>query len=336
MKADCISGVISPLFSVIVPVYNVKGYVEKTVESILAQTFEDYELLLVDDGSSDGCGAYIDNIAAADMRVKAFHQSNSGVSAARNLGLEKASGKWVVFVDGDDALVSNALQILADCIARHTDVDLIGYGFERVLCLDNMPRVVHNEYEEIVTVCSNMVGLNALNHYMVWGEAFRREAFADLRFEHLKNGEDVLFCNALACRSKKYMEIGAKLYLYLQREASARVNVWSERRLKDYTRMNNLILANLYGCAKTIDKRWLRRWVGSLLQYVPQIFQLSETLQNQYFSQHRILLKKVKGLQGLPLYLELWIALATAINSKSFYRRCAMRPMSLYARLINR
>jgi len=143
MKADCISGVISPLFSIIVPVYNVKGYIEKTVESILAQTFEDYELLLVDDGSSDGCGVYIDNIAAADMRVKAFHQSNSGVSAARNLGLEKASGKWVVFVDGDDALVSNALQILGDCIARHTDVDLIGYGFERVLCLDNMPRVAH-------------------------------------------------------------------------------------------------------------------------------------------------------------------------------------------------
>lgn len=324
-----------PLFSIIIPVYNVKGYIEKTIESVISQTYGDYELLLVDDGATDGSGDYIDSIAKTDCRVKVFHQRNQGVSAARNLGLDNANGRWIVFVDGDDALKANALQILADCIEEQSDVDLIGYGFERVSAI--VPsELVGNGYRKSVIDCSNTVCMKALDHYTVWGEAFRRDLIGNLRFENLKNGEDMLFCNALACRSMKYMEVDAKLYLYLQRESSARNNEWMERRFDDYSRMNEAILDNLINCDKAIDRAWLKRWVGSLLFYVPQIFHQSRELQNIYFSRHRQLLKNVRCLRGLPAYLKSWITVASAINSKSVYRMCAMRPMSLYAEISNR
>lgn len=91
-----------PTISVIVPVYNVEKYLRCCVDSILAQTFTDIEVLLVDDGSTDSSGAICDEYAEKDSRVRAFHKENGGVSSARNLGLDEANGKWIMFVDSDD------------------------------------------------------------------------------------------------------------------------------------------------------------------------------------------------------------------------------------------
>lgn len=92
----------TPKISCIVPVYNVEKYLRRCVDSILAQTFTDFELILVDDGSPDGCPAICDEYAEKDSRVRVIHQENKGVSAARNAGLDMARGEYVCFVDGDD------------------------------------------------------------------------------------------------------------------------------------------------------------------------------------------------------------------------------------------
>lgn len=102
----------NPKISVIVPVYNVEKYLPKCVESILAQTFTDFELLLVDDGSTDGSGKICDEYAAKDVRVKVFHTENRGVSAARNLGIRGASADWICFVDSDDWVEGDYLETL--------------------------------------------------------------------------------------------------------------------------------------------------------------------------------------------------------------------------------
>ena len=91
----------APKVSVIVPVYKAEKYLHRCVDSILAQTFIDFELLLVDDGSPDCSGDICDQYAAADPRVRVFHKPNGGVSSARNLGIEKANGEWLMFVDAD-------------------------------------------------------------------------------------------------------------------------------------------------------------------------------------------------------------------------------------------
>ena len=101
-----------PQISVIVPVYKVEQYLSACVDSILTQTFRDFELILVDDGSPDNCGAMCDAYAAQDPRVRVIHQQNGGLSAARNAALDIAAGEYVTFIDSDDIVPFNILYAL--------------------------------------------------------------------------------------------------------------------------------------------------------------------------------------------------------------------------------
>ena len=116
-----------PELSVIVPVYKVEKYLSKCIDSILAQTFTDFELILIDDGSPDRCGEICDEYAAKDSRIIVIHQQNKGVSAARNAGLEIAKGKYIGFVDSDDWIEPEMYQILI-ATANETASELVICG----------------------------------------------------------------------------------------------------------------------------------------------------------------------------------------------------------------
>ena len=105
-----------PQISVIVPVYSAEKYLHRCVDSILAQTFTDFELILVDDGSPDNCGAICDEYARKDSRVHVIHQENQGQAAARNYGIEAATGEWVCFIDSDDEVHAQMLELLYHAI----------------------------------------------------------------------------------------------------------------------------------------------------------------------------------------------------------------------------
>lgn len=115
-----------PIVSVIVPVYNAEKYLTQCIDSILAQDFTDFELLLIDDGSKDKSGLICDKYATKDKRVKVFHKENSGVSSTRNLGIDKAQGEYIAFIDSDDYVDSNYLSILTTVTA-----DLIVTGYKK-------------------------------------------------------------------------------------------------------------------------------------------------------------------------------------------------------------
>ena len=100
------------MISIIVPVYNTEKYLRRCIDSVLAQTYQDFELLLIDDGSKDSSGAICDEYAAQDARVRVFHKENGGVSSARNVGLDNARGEWITFVDADDWIESDMLELL--------------------------------------------------------------------------------------------------------------------------------------------------------------------------------------------------------------------------------
>lgn len=122
----------TPLISIIVPVYNTKNYVEAAVRSVLAQTCADWELLLVDDGSSDGSGKLCDVLAAEDGRIRVFHQENGGVSSARNLALSQAKGRYLCFLDSDDRLAPAFLETLLAMRREAGDVPVCcGFVIER-------------------------------------------------------------------------------------------------------------------------------------------------------------------------------------------------------------
>ena len=101
----------NPKISIIVPVYNVEQYLRRCIDSILNQSFADFELLLIDDGSKDKSGAICDEYAAKDSRIRVFHKENGGVSSARNIGLENARGEWLSFIDGDDVITEGYFNI---------------------------------------------------------------------------------------------------------------------------------------------------------------------------------------------------------------------------------
>ena len=111
-------------FSIVIPVYNVAPYLRESLDSVLAQTFTDWEAICVDDGSTDASGAILDAYAAKDARFKVIHQSNGGVSAARNVALEKVQGDWVGFADPDDVLHRDWLSNFKQLIDSH-DVDIV-------------------------------------------------------------------------------------------------------------------------------------------------------------------------------------------------------------------
>ena len=111
----------TPKISVIVPVYNAEKSLCRCIDSILTQTYQDFELLLIDDGSKDSSGAICDSYVAKDSRIKVFHKPNGGVSSARNLGIDNAQGEWLTFVDADDYLSYDAYELIVKKIDSYVN-----------------------------------------------------------------------------------------------------------------------------------------------------------------------------------------------------------------------
>ena len=115
-----------PLISIIMPVYNAEQYLASSIESLLAQTVKDFELLLINDGSKDGSLAICREYEARDSRIRVFDKPNGGVSSARNMGLDEAKGEWLMFVDSDDWLTENTLEL---CLEHTPEYDVICFAF---------------------------------------------------------------------------------------------------------------------------------------------------------------------------------------------------------------
>ncbi|MDD6237531.1 MAG: glycosyltransferase family 2 protein, partial [Clostridiales bacterium] len=117
-----------PKISVIMPVYNSEQFLRMAVDSVLNQTFEDFELIMVDDGSKDQSGAICDEYAQKDARVKVIHQENGGICAARNTGMKAAEGEYLAFIDNDDEYLPNLLEENY-ALAQEYDADVVKYGY---------------------------------------------------------------------------------------------------------------------------------------------------------------------------------------------------------------
>lgn len=166
------------MISIIIPVYKVETYLRECLESVLAQTFTDWEAICVDDGSPDGCGAILEEYAARDGRFKVIHQKNAGLGPARNSGLNIACGEWVTFLDSDDYILPNWLEEAMD-LAQKGDFDLIrlrpgGREKGRGKCYVKVGR-------EASVWCWNTL----LNVGFVWICFYRRKCFNGTRFRNV-------------------------------------------------------------------------------------------------------------------------------------------------------
>ena len=205
----------SVAFSVIVPVYNAEAHVRHTLDSVLAQTFCDWECVCVDDGSTDGSGAILDEYAAKDPRFRVVHQKNGGEGAARNAGMDAAHGEMMAFLDSDDAWHLETLRLFAEARAR-TGADVIRYGWRHVESHANgfTPLSVGDVRIESVDFGSRR---ESTIRFCALGAAtvVSRSACGDLRFTHLAQGADLVFVLDSLLRSRKVAYVDAPLLHYL-------------------------------------------------------------------------------------------------------------------------
>ena len=201
--------------SVVIPVYNAERYVKKTLDSVLAQTFADWECICVDDGSTDGSGAILDGYAAEDSRFRVIHQKNGGEGAARNAGMDAASGELVAFLDSDDTWHPEALRLFAEARDR-TGADVIRYGWRYVESHPDVAEPLPPEEGRISPVDldgrrESTVRFCALGAATV----VSRSACGDIRFSRFTQGADLVFVLDCLLRSRKVAYVDAPLLRYL-------------------------------------------------------------------------------------------------------------------------
>lgn len=209
----------NPLLSVIVPIYNVAQYLRHCLDSLVAQTYANLELILVDDGSGDGSGEICDRYAAIDARIKVIHKNNGGVSSARNAGLAAATGEWIGWVDSDDWVEPDMFESML-FLALERDVDIavcsriehysdhrVFWGWEQTTVLDT---------EEALRM---LVQDRIMRNYL-WDKLFQRELFDGITFPTGKTFEDLMVVYRLIERAEYVACLPEAKYHYRQREDS--------------------------------------------------------------------------------------------------------------------
>ena len=214
--------------SVIVPVYNVEAYLERCVESILQQTYAHFELILINDGSTDSSGQICDHLASQYENIKVYHIENAGVSNARNMGIQLATGSWVTFIDSDDFVTQNYLATLASA-AEGLNVGFVIAPLHHIKngIVTDLPS--HSEKTELWSTEETMKELlmTTRTSFFPVAKLFKRDLLADEKFNtnyHL--AEDALFLTELLLKTRcSCVFIDKPVYYYDHREGSATTSV---------------------------------------------------------------------------------------------------------------
>ena len=214
--------------SVIVALYNVKDYADECIESLIDQNYKDLEIILVDDGSKDETSEIVDKWAAKDERIKAIHQTNGGLSAARNTGMKEATGDYIAFIDGDDAvkpeyfetLVKNIKETDADmsCVGRYENVPNVN-TFKDFSMVDSL--TVYNDYRDyIYDTYTDKDKRFFQSAIVVWGKIYKKSIWDGIEYPVGHNNEDSWIFPRVISRCAKIAISPEPLYFYRKREGS--------------------------------------------------------------------------------------------------------------------
>lgn len=220
------------MISVIVPVYNVEKYLRKCLDSVIGQTYQDLEILVVDDGSTDGCGRICDEYQS-DLRVKVYHTDNHGLSAARNYALDRSHGDYIAFLDSDDWFEETALQTFLTT-SQNTGADIVACQFYQ----EYVDKTVEPSGfdTEFVAEGDEVLKSMFIDHKLtedVWNKFYKAELFNSIRYPEGMIFEDKATTYKLLMKAEKLAYTPAPLIHYRNREGSLS-NVHSLKSLMDY------------------------------------------------------------------------------------------------------
>lgn len=212
-----------PIISIIVPVYNVENYLKRCIESILNQTFTDFELILVNDGSTDGSGIICKEFSSVDDRIKVINKNNGGLSSARNSGIEIARGKYISFIDSDDYINNNMFEILyREIIFSNSDISICNYckvsDYNRPV--DNNLQYKSQIFEGKENILNQLCDEKRMQFTVAWNKLYDKSLFNSIRFKEGKLHEDEFIAHEILDKANKVIYIESDLYYYYQREDS--------------------------------------------------------------------------------------------------------------------
>lgn len=289
-------------FSLIIPVYKVEIYLSKCIESVLSQKFEDWETVLVDDGSPDNCPSLCDDYAKKDKRIKVIHKQNGGLSDARNAGISAASGKYILFLDSDDYLYS-------DTVLTEIATSLKNASFPEICYLPNEywssnPNSVSSKYKEETLSLGNFLKRVIKNYYPhTAGQQFI------LRIDYLKeNGlcfekgilhEDELWFAQILLQAKNIHVCPCVFYFYVDNRNCSIINSLKEKNIRDKLYIANKIVL----LSKNLPRKFQKLFTTRSAQIVSGIIQSkkalqlinnSEDLKKELKKSEKLLLKSIK------------------------------------------
>ena len=219
------------LISVIVPIYNVEKYLSECIESILNQTYRHLEVILIDDGSTDQSGKICDIYAERDSRVKVIHQKNGGAANAKNAGLKTATGKYLVFVDGDDYLELDALFYMVDLLQKR-NADVVQACFRKIY-RDRQSNVCGASDQILEFSAENYIKRYTTDWTcgLLWDKLYKRKLYDNIFFEEGHKIDDEFFTYQGIMRAQKVVHCPKIIYNYRQRKSSVMYAESSQQRI---------------------------------------------------------------------------------------------------------
>lgn len=219
------------LVSIIIPVYNVEKYLDKCVSSVIDQTYTNLEIILVDDGSTDSSGKLCNKWSKCDKRIKVYHKKNGGLSDARNVGIENATGNYICFIDSDDAVSNFYIETLYNNLVKYNcEISICSYSFvgEENIELSSKEREYARVYSNEKAL-KNMLYQKKINN-SAWGKLFDIKLFKNVRYPVGKIYEDVSTIYKTFLKSNRICVSSCKYYFYTKREGSIS-STWSNKTL---------------------------------------------------------------------------------------------------------
>ncbi len=327
-----------PTISVIVPVYKVEPYLRQCVDSILAQTYTDFELILIDDGSPDSCGAICDEYAEQDSRVRVIHQENGGLSAARNAGIDTARGDYLTFIDSDDWVHSMYLELLLNAVVEN-NVDISVCTFERPTGRKESTNCLSEHLITERITAEDLLIEHEWNYNYACGKLYNSKLFTKIRYPVGKIYEDTFTTYKLLYASNgTYIAwLNQPLYYYYTNEEGISHSPWTPKELTVFDGIVNQL--EFYH-----NNRYVRAYKKEHSLYVNHFaYQICRILENKndlkvnfrYLFKLRIKLMFILfrhpiiySYRKMPQCYE-----ATFPNIMSFYHRCGKGLKSVLSQL---
>lgn len=249
------------MISIIIPIYNVEKYLEKCLDRILNQTYKNLEIILIDDGSTDNSPNICNSYCEKDKRIKIIHKNNEGVSSARNKGIELSKGKYIVFIDSDDYVSNEHIEVLYDCIISN-NVDLV---ISNLIDISEDGIILNNEEKESFLMNKDQCLKELLSednfYHLCCGNIYRKDLLEKIRFNcKYRIAEDLDFLYRYIKQISSAYFLSKNTYYYLKREGSATNSIYSEK-WNDELKICNFIISEMVELENNFHKYAKRKYI---------------------------------------------------------------------------